>query len=60
MPSLTRAANIMKVVVRSTTQWMDSGTDAHCGDVIFPVVFDNPVVNCGAAAWPALLVVTLY
>ena len=45
--SLTRgAANILKVVILSTTQGTDCETDAHCGDIIFPLIFDNRVINC--------------
>jgi len=49
--SLTRsAANALKAVISSTTPGMNCETDAQCGDVIFPQICDNPVINCLAAA----------
>jgi len=61
IPSRTlSAANLVKVVIRSTYLGMDSETDAHCTDVIFPLICDNPVINCRAAVWPLLLVAALH
>jgi len=47
------AANMVKAVIPSTTQDMDSEIDAHCGDVIFPLTCDNYILNCRAVAWPS-------
>ena len=37
------AANILKVVIPSTTRGMDSETGDQCGDVMLSVICDNTV-----------------
>jgi len=38
------AANILKVTILSATWGMDSETDEHWEDIIFPLICDNGVI----------------